>query len=572
METNSDPSFSNHVIVCGFGHIGYRCVSLLMRLGERGTVISRNPNEDWRQIVEPQFHVFTADARDDTYLLKAGVKKARAIIVVTDDDLSNVAIALDAKRLNPGITIVVRMFDQALAAHLEKTALIDRALSGSALGVPIFISAALGIPEQRAFKTGETSFFLEEYRMEADSPHIGKTPGQWSAATGKTLVALKRGKTFIPGHKMKEGLQSGDHLALLRIEKSPGKSASARAFTRKQKTHFPLLRTLKLAIQETWQNIAQAPRVALILLFAIVAISIGVFHHAHDLSLVDSFYFVITTITTVGYGDFNLMNAEPWLKLYGAFVMLCGAAILATLFSIITDLLLKTRLRDVIAHSCADLEGHIIIAGLGNIGFRLVREMVNLGETVVAIECREDGEYVRAARELVPVQIGNAKFEETLRKAGIAGAKAIVAATDDDLANLSIGLVAKSVHPDCRVVLRIFDSTLATKMQEGLGVDSVLSVSAIAAASFVGAAISPYLCQGLLLKDYLIFISDRIVPPASGSDSHETIPLAENEFILYVKRTGTPSYIEATPDMALSAGDQIILAQCHPIQKPTPQS
>ncbi len=564
MEIPADPSLANHVIVCGFGHIGYRCVTLLVRLGLRGFVISRNPNEDWRQLVEPQFQVFTGDARDDNYLLKAGVEKARAIIVATDDDLANVSIALDAKRLNPRITLVIRMFDQALAVHLEKTALIDRALSGSALGAPAFISAVLGKPTHRAFEAAGASCHLEEHRIKSDSPAIGQSPSQWSPAPDKTLLALQRGDTCGSVHLFQGGLQSGDCLTLLHVESSSRKKHHKKTTGGKPHPVPSPLRTLKLAILETWLGIAQTPRVALLLLFLIVTISIGVFHWAQGLSLVDSFYFVITTITTVGYGDFNLMNADPWLKLYGAFVMVCGAAILATLFSIITDLLLKTRLRDVLARNCADYKDHIVIAGLGNIGFRLVRELVNQEETVVAIEHREDGEYVHAARESIPVLIGNAKLEETLRKAGTANAKTVVAVTDDDLANLSIGLAAKSLNPDCRVVLRVFDSTLAEKMQEGLEVDSVLSVSATAATTFVGAALCPALRQGLLLKDDLILISDRTVSP-------DTLPTGK-ELVLFVKRAGSSTYTKPGPDEAVETGDQILVAQWFPLATRTTRS
>ena len=129
------------------------------------------------------------------------------------------------------------------------------------------------------------------------------------------------------------------------------------------------------------------------------------------------------------------------------------------------------------------------MAGLGNVGFRLVQSLVEHGESVVAIERRHDGDFVQAAREWVPVVLGNAATEETLNKAGAAGAKVVIAATDDDLTNLSIGLAAKQARPDCRVVVRVFDSNLAEKMERELGVDAVLSMSAAAAPTFVGAAL-----------------------------------------------------------------------------------
>ena len=99
------------------------------------------------------------------------------------------------------------------------------------------------------------------------------------------------------------------------------------------------------------------------ILCLVVLASVALFHWKMNLPFVDALYFVVTIITTVGFGDYNFQNASPFLKLYGVMLMLCGAAILATLFSIITDLVLSTRFRDVLARGCSRLQDHIIEAG-----------------------------------------------------------------------------------------------------------------------------------------------------------------------------------------------------------------
>ena len=73
MSEASDAQSAEHVIVCGLGHVGYRTVRLLMRLGQRGVVITRQLNEDWRRAIEPQFRVIVGDAQDDKLLQQAGV-------------------------------------------------------------------------------------------------------------------------------------------------------------------------------------------------------------------------------------------------------------------------------------------------------------------------------------------------------------------------------------------------------------------------------------------------------------------------------------------------------------------
>ena len=554
-------SLSGHLIVCGLGHVGYRCLCLLARLGKQGVVITRETSEEWRLDAESRFSVVIGDARDEKLLRQAGIERAKAIIVVTNDDLANVSIALDARRINPDIAIVVRLFDQALAGHLEKSIRIHRALSASALAAPAFVAAASGATVRGSCKTDGVCCHIEQHVVEAGSALAGKTKTPWAAETGRVILALERDEQTILRPDDKTEILPGDRVTCVGFAGGSESSESASHGCEGQRAGISAWRALMVGVREWWRDAPVALRTALIALFAIVVLSVGVFHFAHGLSLVDAFYFVVTTITTVGYGDCNLMEAPVWLKLYGSLVMLSGAAIVATLFSIITDLILGTRFRDVLARSCSQFKGHIIVAGLGNIGFRVVKDLIQSGETVVAIEQRETGEFLRAARELVPVVLGNAKTEETLRRAGMAGAKAIVAVTDDDVANLSIALAAKRGRAACRVVVRLFDAKLAEKLQQGLGIDSVLSVSGAAAPTFVAALVCPDIVQGLVLRDCLIAVFHRLVQPGAPCLGRKAVQMGDNQSALFVKCAGAAAYGAASAQYELQEGDEVIAAQ-----------
>ncbi len=441
---NDAGGHADHVIVCGMGHVGYRIVRLLTRLGFRGSIIALDVKADWRAEVEPGFSVIVGDARDDALLRKAGIERARAILAVTNDDLANVSIALDAQRLNPGISITARIFDLDLAGHLEPALKIDRALSASALAVPAFVAAALGGSVQGAFEIEGTQWVIdsEEVSGEARAENAGHAGARDAL---RVPIALERGNelTIRPGPEVK--FAAGDRVTFL----SPGQNGenSAAAAPPGRGNWRPQARALLAGLGEWWHETPMALRFTLFALVGLIAASIVIFHIALGMTYIDALYFVIATVTTVGYGDYNLQNASPWVKLYGCVLMTCGVAIVAMVVSLITDLILQMRLRDVITRGCSRAKGHIIVAGLDNIGIRLVQGLLRHGERVVAIERYEDDEFVQTARELVPVVLGNAKMEETLRKAGAAGAKALIAVTDDDIANLSIVLAAKRRGP-----------------------------------------------------------------------------------------------------------------------------
>jgi voltage-gated potassium channel Kch len=263
--------------------------------------------------------------------------------------------------------------------------------------------------------------------------------------------------------------------------------------------------------------VPNAFRVALAVFGLIILLSVVLFHLTLGLSWVDAIYFVSTTITTVGYGDINLQQAAPWQKLYGSFLMLCSAGLLATICSIITNLLLQTRLRDVLSRGCSDQRGHLVIVGLGNVGYRLVSSLIASGEKVVAVENNRDGRFVEAVKRLTPVVHGDARIPSTLELAGLAGAKALVVVTSRDIENIAIGLASKRTAPLGRVILRLFDAKLADSMGKGPQIDALLSVSTIAAPHLVAAGLRRDALKGLLVDDLLIVL---FATPGEGDAPH----------------------------------------------------
>jgi Trk K+ transport system NAD-binding subunit len=128
------------------------------------------------------------------------------------------------------------------------------------------------------------------------------------------------------------------------------------------------------------------------------------------------------------------------------------------------------------------LRGHIIVCGLGHVGYRVVEELRMLGEDIVAIETRASEAFVEQVRAMgIPVHVGDARRDELLKSVGVHRAKAIVCATSDDLANLEIALDAKRVNPRVRVVMRMFDQRLAGKVGGALELDQSFSTSSLAA-------------------------------------------------------------------------------------------
>ena len=390
---------------------------------------------------------------------------------------------------------------------------------------------------------------------EAEGDTGGETAGQWQARTGLTLAACQRGADWLTGLPPDMVLRAGDRLMYLR----QGGKPSAQVIPNRSGVRPAFWSGLK----QWWRDMPAALRTLLLVLVAIVAFSVLLFMKTLGLSFVEAIYFVVTIITTVGFGDYNFMQASPALKLYGAFLMICGAAILATLFSIITDLILNFRLQDLVTRGSSQLRGHIVVAGLGSVGFRVVQELVRRGETVVAIERESHCRFLEPARAWGPVIVGNARLSETLRNAGVAGAKAVLAVTDDDVTNLGIGLAAHKANPDSRVVLRLFDADLAEKLPASLGVRAALSVSGVSAPVLVASALSADHLHGIQLGDQFLVFFMGSHPPGGQAPAPD-----DRRMILCGRRPGALRFEPLASGQTLTEMEEWIGIRCYRLHHP----
>jgi Trk K+ transport system NAD-binding subunit len=136
-------SLRNHVVVCGAGRVGYRVTKQLLELQHPVLVVDLNENAQFvgllRQMNVP---VLIDDVRNPASLQRVNLQHAVAMICATNDDLANINVALDARKVNANIRIVLRLFDDDLVDRIRENFRAD-AHSTSALAAPAFVLTAL---------------------------------------------------------------------------------------------------------------------------------------------------------------------------------------------------------------------------------------------------------------------------------------------------------------------------------------------------------------------------------------------------------------------------------------------
>lgn len=505
----------NRTIVCGLGHVGYRTALLLRRLGNEVTAIYEQTPADWIQRARSLGIVcHGGDARDDALLEKAGIRTADAIIAATDDDRVNLSVAMDAQRLKPGIITVIRLFDTSLAPHIQTALNLRNVLSTSSLAAPVFASAAIGHNVTGYFTVDSRSYAIFESVIPTDSPWLGRT---WSAvsATEGILPLFRIDQTTALALEDSDLVQAGQRVMLLR-------KATLRTDTGEPNTESAPPNTRRgwsgLPVSKLWRDVPATVKGVMAALALVTIVGTVTFRHFLGVSAIDAFYFVITTISTTGYGDYNLQHSSPWLKLFGCFIMLCGAALMATVFSVVTDLLLKARFRRLIGSPEATKGPHAIVVGHNNVGQRIAREFAHAGLPVVILTPPSHDPLPNPDCEVCPVVVADPRSNAALERAGIATATALVAATENDILNLSVALQARKLNPAVRPVIRIFDAALGAKFQSQLGGNAVVSASAVSAPTFAASILAGGVVQATVWLDHLILVQFAATGPCATLD------------------------------------------------------
>lgn len=162
----------------------------------------------------------------------------------------------------------------------------------------------------------------------------------------------------------------------------------------------------------------------------------------------------------------------------------------------------------------------------------------------------------------IPVITGDIRLPSLLERVNIREARSIIAATDDDLTNLEIALNARTIRPDIRVVLRMFDHGLADKIRSGFGIKTTFSTSALAAPAFAMAAVDPDVIGSLYLGEDLLLIVQLVIVRGCKLDGITLANLEEVARVSVLSHENASGQRRLHPpaSLTIASGDKVIVA------------
>ncbi|MER6098021.1 NAD-binding protein [Streptomyces sp. NPDC001728] len=444
--------------------------------------------------------VVEAAEADDRALTDAGVERAAALALVHEDDETNIRAALTARRLNPGLRLVIRLYNHKLGQHLET--LLDQAAAVAEPGLdPEKLDAATTVlsdvdtaaPGLAAAAVAGTSKVVQAGGLLLHAverlPAAGEAPDP-----GLCTLALLSATAGDPAGC--EGSErSGDEgPRLLPDDRTVAAATGRAAVTLEAVTPAgPALPTARLAASALpvaslfsrrlrWSLSGAAAAVLALALASTLTTGDHPLHAAY-LTLLDIF--------AIGDPAVGEPTSRQVLQILAGFV---GLLLLPVIVAALLEGLGTFRTATTLRRPPRGLSGHVVLLGLGKVGTRVLARLRRLNIPVVCVESDPEARGIAVARRLrVPTVIGDVTEEGVLEAARIHRAHALLALTSVDITNLEAALSARAVTPDLRVVLRLYDDDFATAVFRTLrtahpgALTRSRSVSHLAAPAFAGA-------------------------------------------------------------------------------------
>jgi len=543
-----------HYLVCGADPLVYTLAEELMSSGRslRLTVIVppdlRADVPDFGDLKSRGVRVITAARLDERTFRAAGLAGAVALALVMPDDMVNLHAALCARAVEDDLRLVIRMFTTGLAQGVRRLFTDCAVLSDAGMVAPAFVAAALGGVAPTHFRYAGRTLYVAR-RGEVAERNVVLT---LTAPAGGGQIAVLPTEPA-PADRLPADLVLAEAVGRV-AEPAATARRLARSGRRRRRPRLSLRRAMRVGMT---RKLAIAVLIAMVVTVAAGAVLTS-YTNVHGVW--ESIYTILLTV--VGSSDVE-PNRDPIAQVAQVVLTIAGVALLPLVTAAIVDGVVKTRLARDRGEVFGVHADHVVLVGLGNVGTRVLRQLIDLGLDVVAIDRAPDARGARVAEELgVPLIVGDASRDEILRAASIDTCRSLLVLSTDDAVNLQAALHARAARPDVRVVLRLFDDDFARRVEHAFNINISRSVSRLCAPVFAASMLDREVLATIPVDRHAVLVATVQVLAGSALDG---APLSsadrpESARVISMRAAGE-EWVDWAPDprRVLTAGDEIVV-------------
>jgi len=293
------------------------------------------------------------------------------------------------------------------------------------------------------------------------------------------------------------------------------------------------------------------------LIAALLAAGAVGFALTEDTSIGFSFLWSLDTIATIGSIPDPQSTGGRIVKVA---LIVFGVGTLFYGLVTATEFFVAGRLSGVLAERRTQrmidsLSDHNVICGFGRVGRQVARDLRTARQPYVVID--ENPENRKIAEELdAPLLSGRPSDDETLRRAGIERARAVLACMDSDAENIFTTLTARELRPDITIVARASVEHSEQKLRRA-GADRVISPYKASGAEMARLALHPQVADVVDVgPEYRM--EEIEVPPDSAGAGRRIDDVRGSSIIVALHRPGEPMQPMPPGETVLEGGDVLV--------------
>lgn len=226
----------------------------------------------------------------------------------------------------------------------------------------------------------------------------------------------------------------------------------------------PRLYKWQIKLQRIWNFLQQENFGRLVLLMAVIVTlsTVGIYLVEPNVSLLDSFWWTIVTLTTVGYGDITPVTAAG--RLIAIIDMIVGIGILAVFSATLASILVDQKIKDDLGMNSYQFEKHIIICEWNYRAETIIKELrrdPKVKDKPIVLIAEIDR---KPLDDLDLFFVRGQVSDDTLNRANLKEAKTVIILGDDrldyknrDAKVILATLTVESINRDAYTIVELID-------------------------------------------------------------------------------------------------------------------
>ncbi len=311
----------------------------------------------------------------------------------------------------------------------------------------------------------------------------------------------------------------------------------------------------------------RAKKLIIIITFIFI-FGVAGYHFLLNISLLDSLYMTVITVSTVGFKEVGEMNDAA--KIFTIILIISSLSFLAYAISGAVSMIMDGNLGMIIRRKSVNakiskLRNHFIICGAKETGEHAINMFKQSGEFFVVIDQDETIIDKLISSNALAI-MGESTSEDILKNAQIEHAKGVLLALPRDIDNVFAALTAKDLNPSINIVSIVHEEEAEKRLIKA-GVNKTINPNNIGGSRMASLLLKPNVISFFdvitRIGDYQLDVEEVVIEANSELDNktltQAEIPRKTGLKVLAIKSRSQAMQINPTGTRLLKTDDIMIV-------------